>query len=130
MATGSYEGSLSMEGASDHLQSLVFTGRRRRWSRRVPHSSDPHALTRKHKGTREEFESTHEGDVSAKRKRGSRQRCQRSHPIERRGSNRPTLVTGIREDEGTRTTRSEGRVKMRPKRFGRRENARSLEHAT
>jgi len=32
----------------------------------------------------------------------SRQRCQRSHPIERRGSNRPTLVTGSREDEGTR----------------------------
>jgi hypothetical protein len=29
MATGSYEGSLTMEGASDHLQSLVFTGQRR-----------------------------------------------------------------------------------------------------
>jgi hypothetical protein len=27
MATGSYEGSLTMEGASDHLQSSVFTGR-------------------------------------------------------------------------------------------------------
>ena len=107
MATGSYEGSLSMEGASDHLQSLVFTGRWRRWSRRTHHSSDPRVAFRNHKDRREEFESTHEGDVSAKRKKGSRQRRQRSHPSERRGSNRPTLVTGSREDEGTRTTRSE-----------------------
>jgi hypothetical protein len=40
--------------------------------------------------------------VSAKRKKGSRQRCQRSHPSERRGSNRPTLVTQLREEEVTR----------------------------
>jgi hypothetical protein len=85
---------------------------------------------RNHKDRQQKFESTHEGDVSAKRKKGSRQRRQRSHPNERRGSNRPTLVTGIREEEGTRTTRSRGRKKMRPKRFGHRENARCLDHAT
>jgi hypothetical protein len=107
MATGSYEASLSIEGASDHPQSLVFTGQRRRWSRRVPHSSNLLAFVRTHKDVRGELESTHEGDVSARRKRDSRQRCQRSHPSERRGSNRPTLVTGSREDEGTRATRSE-----------------------
>jgi hypothetical protein len=39
--------------------------------------------------------------VSAKRKRESRQGCQRPHPIERLGSNRPGSVTRSREDEGT-----------------------------
>lgn len=39
--------------------------------------------------------------VSAKTKRGSRQRCQRSRRSERRGSNRPTFVARIREDDGT-----------------------------
>jgi hypothetical protein len=90
-----------MEGASDHLQLTVFTGRRRRWSRRIFHSSDLHVIVRNHEDTRGDFESTHEGDVSAKRKKDSRQRCQRSHPSERRESNRLMLVTGIREEEGT-----------------------------
>jgi hypothetical protein len=67
----------------------------------------PPRIVRIHKDERGELESTHEGDVSAKRKKGSRQRCQRSHPSERRGSNRPTLVTRLREEDVTRTTRSE-----------------------
>jgi hypothetical protein len=102
MATGSYEGSLTMEGASDHRQSSVFTGRWRWWSRRTLHSSDPHATSEIIRMGERNFSSTHEGDVSAKRKMGSRQRCQRSHPSERRGSNRPTLVTQLREEEVTR----------------------------
>jgi hypothetical protein len=41
MATGSYEGSLSMEGIPDHHEASFFTERRPRWSRRPIASSDP-----------------------------------------------------------------------------------------
>jgi len=41
MATGSYEGSLPMEGTSGHQQPSVFTDRRSGWPRRSPRSSDP-----------------------------------------------------------------------------------------
>jgi len=58
-----------MEGASDHLQSSVFTGRRRWWSWRVFHSSDPQASSETIRA-RGGLESTHEGDVSAKSKEG------------------------------------------------------------
>jgi hypothetical protein len=51
MATGSYEGSLSMEGASDHLQLSIFTGRWQGWSWRALHSSDPSASSETNKGT-------------------------------------------------------------------------------
>jgi hypothetical protein len=66
----------------------------------VPSSSDP-------RGFSETIRSTTRNEharrcVSAKTKRELRRRCQRFDPIERRGSNRPTLVTGSREDEGTR----------------------------
>jgi hypothetical protein len=37
-STGSYEGSLAMEGIPDHHEPQVFTGRRSRWSRRLLHS--------------------------------------------------------------------------------------------
>jgi hypothetical protein len=40
-ATGSYEGSLSMEGIPDHHEASLFTGRRPRWSWRLIASSDP-----------------------------------------------------------------------------------------
>jgi hypothetical protein len=40
--------------------------------------------------------------VTAKSKRESRQRCQRPHLLEHRGSNRPMLVTQRREAIGTR----------------------------
>jgi hypothetical protein len=42
MATGSYEGSLSMEGIPDHHEASLFTGRRPRWSRRPVAFSDPY----------------------------------------------------------------------------------------
>ena len=42
MATGSYEGSLSMEGIPDHHEASLFTGRRPRWSWRPIASSDPY----------------------------------------------------------------------------------------
>jgi hypothetical protein len=45
MATGSYEGSLSMEGIPDHHEASFFTERRPRWSRRPIASSDPYAPT-------------------------------------------------------------------------------------
>jgi hypothetical protein len=104
MATGSYEGSLTMEGASDHLLAVGLHGPAVMMVSAGPSLFRPLRIVRNHKGMRGEFESTHEGDVSAKRKTGSRQRCQRSHPIERHGSNRPVLVTRSRKDEGTRTT--------------------------
>jgi len=37
MATGSYEGSLPMEGIPDHHEASAFTRRRSRWSRRRSH---------------------------------------------------------------------------------------------
>jgi len=37
MATGSYEGSLPIEGTPDHHEASAFTRRRRRWSRRFSH---------------------------------------------------------------------------------------------
>jgi len=37
MATGSYEGSLSIEGIPDHHEASAFTRRRSRWSWRSPH---------------------------------------------------------------------------------------------
>ena len=40
-ATGSYEGSLPIEGISDHHEASAFTRRRQRWSWRSRHSSDP-----------------------------------------------------------------------------------------
>lgn len=36
-STGSYEGSLTMEGIPDHHEPQVFTGGRSRWSRRLLH---------------------------------------------------------------------------------------------
>jgi len=45
MATGSYEGSLSMEDIPDHHEASLFTGRRPRWSRRSIASSDPYVST-------------------------------------------------------------------------------------
>jgi len=38
MATGSYEGSLPMEGTPDHHEPSTFTSRRSRWSWRLPHT--------------------------------------------------------------------------------------------
>jgi len=43
MATGSYEGSLPMEGTSDHHEPSTFTSRRSRWSWRLPHTSKARA---------------------------------------------------------------------------------------
>lgn len=43
-------------------------------------------------------------------KRELRQRCQKLERLERRGPNTPTLVTRIREEEGTRTSRSNRRA--------------------
>jgi len=45
MATGSYEGSLSMEDILDHHEASLFTGRRPRWSRRPVAFSDPYVST-------------------------------------------------------------------------------------
>jgi len=49
-ATGSYEGSLPMEGVLDHHEASAFTRRRQRWSWRSRHS--PTRATRRSKGTR------------------------------------------------------------------------------
>jgi hypothetical protein len=50
MATGSYEGSLPMEGIPDHHEASAFTRRRQRWSRRPPASSDPFETLQKRDG--------------------------------------------------------------------------------
>jgi hypothetical protein len=59
MATGSYEGSLPMEGILDHYEALPVTGRRSGWSRRVFAPSDPFEPFQKKDGRRRG--STREG---------------------------------------------------------------------
>jgi hypothetical protein len=74
MATGSYEGSLPMEGIPDHQDAPTFTRRRYGWSWRSPHPP-----------TRSKpFKRRTDGDKQHSRKRvrregerGSRQGCQR-----------------------------------------------------
>jgi hypothetical protein len=46
-ATGSYEGSLPMEGIPDHHAASAFTRRRQRWSWRLSASPDPHETFQK-----------------------------------------------------------------------------------
>jgi hypothetical protein len=63
-STGSYEGSLTMEGIPDHHEPQVFTGRRSRWSRRLLH-------------TRQRKRRAGEGRARSGWKRERRQGCQR-----------------------------------------------------
>lgn len=93
MATGSYEGSLPMEGTPDHHEPSTFTSRRSRWSWRLPHISQActssqwtGGLTRRRRPSSkrvEEGEATgvsevrsYEGSVGRKRPRS------RHHPGE------------------------------------------------
>jgi len=48
-STGSYEGSLAMEGIPDHHEPSAFTSRRSRWSRRLSHTPGNAGESRAHR---------------------------------------------------------------------------------
>ena len=79
MATGSYEGSLSMEGIPDHHEASLFTGRRPRWSRRPIAFSDPYVNDSPSKEGSERTAKMQRPRKRARRRvnEGSRQGCQR-----------------------------------------------------
>jgi len=93
-ATGSYEGSLSIEGIPDHHEASAFTRRRSRWSWRSPHFP-----TRAKPPKRRTHGQVAAGAKAAEAEgeRGSRQGCQRLDRIEHRGKKTPTLVSPGRE---------------------------------
>jgi len=99
MATGSYEGSLSIEGIPDHNEASAFTRRRQRWSRRDSTSSDPSQPVKTRAGGKDE-EAGNLGEA-----RGSVRGCNEGFATgvsearspECRGKKTPTLVSPARE---------------------------------
>jgi hypothetical protein len=102
-STGSYEGSLAMEGIPDHHEPSAFTSRRSRWSRRLSHTPG----------------NAGEGRAHREWKRERRQGCQRLDRIEERGSK------NAHAHESSRIIRLRVSLIDPPKRFERRECARS-----
>jgi len=89
MATASYEGSLPMEGTSDHHATSSFTSRRSRWSWLFHASSDPctEAKSRRHGHGAAPAKA---GEAEGGREAATGVSEARSRQC--RGSNRPTLV--------------------------------------
>jgi len=128
MATGSYEGSLLMEGTSDHHEPSTFTSRRSRWSWRLPHTSKARAVPKRTHVSRRDGEGRAQAGERGRGDRGVRGTVVRGL----RGKKTPTLPPSLGQNtnpggESLRRQHSEGKrvLSIHRKRFERRENARA-----
>jgi hypothetical protein len=100
MTTGSYEGSLSMEGIPGHHEAASFTSRCRGWSRRSSESSDPHAEAKSQRAR--PACSSREGGRGVRR-RESATGVPEARSRQHRGKKTPALVTQAVRPKGART---------------------------
>jgi hypothetical protein len=105
-ATGSYEGSLSVEGISGCHEPSPFTRRWSRRPRRLPHAGKRSCWAHAQQKLKE---TRRRSDIPRKRER--RQRCQRLDGSRRRGKRTPTLESErVREEAARRRGKRRQRV--------------------